>query len=223
MAALQRAETRIKASQNGTDSDLFMIKNLLILKNALVSLEIGDVRSQESGLQQPGHIWDSLTAQGLMGLLSSIGSYMPALPVLPTPSSLWPLSRASTPQPGASARFQKTNSTSTTAGVATHPTLAGGDGGDASEQLDDLLRRSIYAFTQRWAALLNEARAAAAASRGKGQSPVIKVEKELETMLDRAFSNQPEVVAKLKEAIQLNAQAQNDAKRERPGSRATRS
>lgn len=78
---------------------------------------------------------------------------------------------------------------------------------DMSEQLDELLRQSIYAFTKRWGSLLNDSQ-----SRKAGVKPIAKIEAELETILDTAFSNQPEVIAKLKEAIQLNAQAQNEAK-----------
>jgi len=52
-----------------------------------------------------------------------------------------------------------------------------------------------------------------------------KKERELEEMLDRAFSNQPEVVAKLKEAIQINAhqlQLQQGGGEKKWGSRMTR-
>lgn len=85
---------------------------------------------------------------------------------------------------------------------------------DMSEQLDELLRQSIYAFTKRWATLITDS-----TNRKTGVKPIAKVEAELETILDTAFSNQPEVIAKLKEAIQLNAQAQNNAKDEKRGAK----
>ncbi|CCF38823.1 hypothetical protein CH063_09815 [Colletotrichum higginsianum] len=64
-----------------------------------------------------------------------------------------------------------------------------------SEQLDELLRQK------------------------PGVKPIGKVEKELDEVLQRAFSNQPEVIAKLKEAIQINAQAQEAAQEEKKGIR----
>jgi hypothetical protein len=178
--ALERAEARIKSSKNGTDPDLFMIKNLLILKNELVSLEIGDVRSQAPGMQHFGQIWDTLSPQNLYGLLSSFSSYIPG-------SSLW--SRGSVSAP-----------------VAGGPPTTGTEQQDASEQLDDLLRKSIVAFTQRWGLLIHNARA-----RKSGARDLAMVEKELEGILERAFSNQPEVIGKLKEAIHLSMQAHSSA------------
>lgn len=187
IAALHRAEARIKASKGPTDPDLFMIKNLLILKNELLSLEIGDVRSQAS-MEHFGQIWDALSlAQNWVGYFSS---FIPG-------SSLW--------------------------GGATPASTVAGKGGaagmpidqqDASEQLDDLLRKSIVAFTQRWASLINNA-----VSKKLGGKNLAKIEKDLEDMLQAAFSNQPEVVAKLKEAIHINAEAlkgeQKDGKNSR--------
>lgn len=196
IAALRRAETRIKSSKNGTDPDLFMIKNLLILKNELVSLEIGDVRSQAPGMQHFGQIWDTLSPQHLMGFLSSFSSYIPG-------SSLW--SRTMSPSPTASPPMNSRGNS----------TL---EQQDASEQLDELLRQSIYAFTQRWAQFVNDAR-----EKKLGAKSLVKVEKELDDILLRAFSNQPEVIGKLREAIQLNAQAQNDAKLNKKGSKSMRS
>ncbi|KAK3385017.1 Sec34-like family-domain-containing protein [Podospora didyma] len=193
IAALQRAESRIKASKNGTDPDLFMIKNLLILKNELLSLEIGDVRSQAAGLQHFRQIWDTLRPQNLIGLLSSFSTYIPG-------SSLWS-SRTSTPTPAG-----------TPGGTNGGP--AGSEVQDASEQLDELLRQSIYAFTRRWATTVNDSRA-----KKFGGKNLAKIEKDLDEMLDRAFSSQPEVVSKLKEAIQIEAQAQNDVGREKRGTR----
>jgi hypothetical protein len=75
-----------------------------------------------------------------------------------------------------------------------------------SEQLDELLRQSIYAFTRRWGALINTG-----LTRRPGSKPLGKVERELDDVLQLTFSNQPEVVSKLKEAIRMNAQAQKDA------------
>ncbi|KAK3941348.1 oligomeric Golgi complex subunit 3 [Diplogelasinospora grovesii] len=194
IASLKRGEARIKSGKIGTDPDLFMIKNLLILKNELVSLEIGDVRDSvagASGMQHFGQIWEALSPGNLIGLLtsftglSSVTSYIPG-------SSLWSrVSGSSTPTPE---QMTKGN----TNGVHGHQ-----ESQDASEQLDQMLRQSIVAFTQRWAGLFNDARA-----RKLGAKNVTKVQKELDEMLDVAFSNQPEVVAKLKEAIQMNAQAQ---------------
>lgn len=173
---LQRAEARIKATKDGADHDLFMIKNLLILKNELVSLEIGDVRNQDSGMQYFSHIWNNITPQSLVGYVSSF---------IPSAASF--LSRGFTVGP-----------TSVQAPPATII-----DSQDANEQLDDLLRQAIGGFTNRWAGLLSDARA-----RKTGENNEVKVERELEEILQTAFSNQPEVIAKLKEAIQLHMQAQ---------------
>ncbi|KAK0625245.1 Sec34-like family-domain-containing protein [Bombardia bombarda] len=193
IAALQRAEARIKSIKNGTDSDLFMVKNLLILKNELLSLEIGDVRSHaNAGLQHFGQIWETLSPQNLIGLLSSFSTYIPG-------SSLWS-SRVGTPTPGATG--------GSNSGPANETTQ------DAGEQLDDLLRKSIYAFTRRWAGLVNGAKA-----RKLGGKNLAKVERELDEILDRAFTNQPEVVAKLKEAIQIDAQQAQGGGREKGGTR----
>ncbi|KAJ9148649.1 Conserved oligomeric Golgi complex subunit 3 [Pleurostoma richardsiae] len=181
--ALNRAEARVKASKNGTDSDLFMVKNLLILKNELVSLEIGDVRSQDPGMQHFGQIWETLSPQNLIGYFSSF-----------IPGSLWPRNASPAGKPPSTPTDQ-----------------------DASEQLDEMLRQSIYAFTQRWATLINDAR-----KRKLGARPLAKVEQELESILQTAFSNQPEVIGKLKEAIQLNAQAQDDASNGKKGNKITR-
>jgi hypothetical protein len=83
-----------------------------------------------------------------------------------------------------------------------------------NEQLDELLRQSIYNFTHRWGALMNDSQ-----NRKPGVKPIAKVETELESLLTTAFSNQPEVVGKLKEAIEQHAQALNDAKDEKQGAR----
>ena len=194
---------RIKAAKNGSDPDLFMIKNLLILKNELLTLEIGDVRNGASGqggaagalgssIQHLGQIWESLpTAGNLFGLVSSsvstFSSYIPG-------SGL--LSRAAGSITGSGS------------GSATAPggaAAAAAESQDAGEQLDELLRQSIYAFTRRWAAIFNEAKVKASRSGGKTLG---QLEQELDEILEAAFSTQPEVVEKLKEAIQLDAHAQ---------------
>ncbi|KAI8258094.1 Conserved oligomeric Golgi complex subunit 3 [Colletotrichum sp. SAR11_239] len=179
---LQRAEARIKSIKAGTDADLFMVKNLLIIKNELVSLEIGDIRSDAAAMQHFGHIWDHLSPQNWVGLVSNIISI----------GSLW--SRGGTQQPSVTAKTLTVE--------------------DMSEQLDELLRQSIVAFTQRWGKLMNDAR-----ERKVAVKPIGKVEKELDEVLQRAFSNQPEVIGKLKEAIQINAQAQEAANGEKKGIR----
>ncbi len=181
--ALRRAEARIKSAKSATDPDLFMIRNLLILKNQLVSLEIGDIRSQAAGMQHFGQIWDALSlAQNLVGYFSSF---------IPGSSLLW--SRGS-----AAAGASSTPATPATAAAADQ---------DASEQLDELLRQCIYAFTQRWGALVHDA-----AARTTGGKNAARVEAQLDDMLRTAFRDQPEVVAKLKEVIQFNARAQGEQK-----------
>ncbi|KAK4242931.1 Sec34-like family-domain-containing protein [Achaetomium macrosporum] len=221
IASLQRAEGRIKSTKNGTDPDLFMVKNLLILKNELMTLEIGDVRGQAStgasaslvagNLQHFAQIWDTFRQQNpLGGLLSSFGSLTTYIPG----SSLWS-SRSNTPAPGG------TPALGGGGGPATTPRLGAAAGGgtevqDASEQLDGLLRQSIYAFTKRWAGVLNEARGVGGGGANKlGGKNLAKIERELEEMLERAFGGQPEVVDKLKEAIEIEAQAQVQAQGEK--------
>lgn len=169
---LQRAEARIKYIKAEADPDLFMVKNLLIIKNELVSLEIGDIRNHAPSMQHFTHIWDTLSPGNWVGFVSNtIGGL------------LW--SRGTTP--------------SVTAKTLTVE--------DMNEQLDELLRQSIVAFTQRWGTLINDS-----TNRKVGVKPIAKVENELENILQTAFSNQPEVIGKLKEAIELSAQAQSDAK-----------
>ena len=155
-----------------------MVKNLLIVKNELVSLEIGDIRSHPQSMQHFGQIWDTLSPSNWVSFFGSILG-----------GSIW----------------------SRGAPTVTAKTLTAED---MSEQLDELLRQSIYAFTKRWATKLNDSK-----SRKAGVKPIAKLETELEDMLETAFSNQPEVIAKLKEAIELNAQAQNDAKNEQRGAK----
>lgn len=175
---LQRGESRIKSLKSSTDADLFMVKNLLIVKNELVSLEIGDIKSHPRSMQHFGQIWDALSPQNLVGLVSSfIGG------------SLWPRGLP----------------------TVTAKTLTAED---MNEQLDELLRQSIYAFSKRWGTLISDSQ-----QRRAGAKPIGRVEAGLETMLQNAFSNQPEVIAKLKEAIQLNVQARNDAKEEKRGAK----
>ncbi|KAI5863691.1 Sec34-like family protein [Durotheca rogersii] len=183
--ALQRAESRLKASKAATpdpDPDLFMIKNLLILKNGLVSLEIGDVRPHPAAMQHFSQIWDTLSPQNWLGLFRGILGGTLTL-------SLWSSAANSTVLPGRSQAPAEQ---------------------DAHEKLDDLLRQSIYAFTQRWGTLMNAARGG---KRGAQSSAAL--EKELDEKLLTAFGGQPEVVAKLKEAIQINAQAQKEVKAEK--------
>lgn len=179
--ALQRIETRIKSTKTADpdpDPDLFMIKNLLIVKNELVSLEIGDVRSQTTAnMQHFGQIWDALSPQNWMGLFRGILGGSLSL-------GLWSSAPA-------------TNNTK--------PANLNDGVQDASEKLDELLRQSIYAFTQRWGALVN-----AAKSGKRGAMTSAQVETELNEKLLTAFGGQPEVVGKLKEAIQINAQAQKE-------------
>lgn len=155
-----------------------MIKNLLIIKNELVSLEIGDIRGQAASMQHFGQIWDTISPQNWVSFFSSVIG-----------SSLW--------------------SRGTPAVTAKTLTLD-----DMGEQLDELLRQSIYAFANRWATLMNDSKA-----RKTGVKPIAKVEADLENILSTAFSNQPEVISKLKEAISLNAQAQNDVKDGKKGVR----
>ncbi|KAI6779984.1 Conserved oligomeric Golgi complex subunit-like protein [Emericellopsis cladophorae] len=177
---LQKAEARIRSIRNGTDPDLFMIKNLLIIKNELLALEIGDIRGHAASMQHFGQIWDTLSPSNWVSFFGSVIG-----------GSLW--SRGG----GAPTVTAKTL------------TLE-----DMSEQLDELLRQSIHAFANRWATLTNDAKA-----RKTGVKPIAKVESELETILTTAFSNQPEVIEKLEEAIELSAQAQNDAKDGKKGAR----
>lgn len=206
IASLQHAEVRIKPlfrNNTGTDPDLFMIKNLLILKNELLTLEIGDVRNGAAPSQGAsgvlgssiqhlsGQILQNLPTAGsnLLGLVSSsvstLGSYIPG-------SGL--LSRAAGTITGSAPG----------AGAAAGAAAAAAGEQDASEQLDELLRQSIYSFTRRWAAIFNEAKVKA----NVGGKNLGQLEKELDEILQEAFSSQPEVTEKLKEAIQLEAQGQ---------------
>lgn len=175
---LQKAEARIRYLKAAADPDLFMVKNLLIVKNELVSLEIGDIRSHPQAMQHFGQIWDTLRPANWVNFFGSILG-----------GSLW-----------------SRGAPSVTAKTLTEE--------DMSEQLDELLRQSIYSFTKRWATLINDAQ-----NRKVGVKPIARVEAELEFILDTAFSNQPEVIAKLKEAVQLNAQAQTNAQDEKRGAK----
>ncbi|KAI0024080.1 Sec34-like family protein [Xylariomycetidae sp. FL0641] len=187
--ALQRAEARLKTNKAANpepDPDLFMIKNLLILKNGLVSLEIGDVRSQPNAMQHFGQIWDTLSPQNWMGLFRGILGGTLSL-------GLW------------------SSAAGTSAAANGKPAGQGQtDYDDANEKLDELLRQSIYAFTQRWGTLVN------AAKGGKrGAQGLASTEQALDDKLNTAFGGQPEIVAKLQEAIQINAQAQKEVKAEK--------
>ncbi|CAK7236129.1 Golgi transport complex subunit 3 [Sporothrix bragantina] len=216
--ALQRAEARIKSARISTDPDLFMIKNLLILKNELLSLEIGDIRSDGAGagaMQHFGQIWDALSlATNLVGYFST---FIPG-------QSLWSRATGVVAGSAAAAATAAGNGyasvsgraasvvgsiTGSTPGAATMlpngPVAPTTSDQDVSEQLDEALRRSINAFTQRWGKLIYEG-----TSRKFGGKNVAKIERELDELLQTAFSNQPEVVAKLKEAIQNAAQAADE-------------
>ncbi|KAI1137684.1 Sec34-like family protein [Hypoxylon sp. FL0543] len=189
--AMQRAESRLRANKAANpepDPDLFMIKNLLILKNGLVSLEIGDVRSHPAAMQHFSQIWDALSPQNWLGLFRGIlGGSLPL--------GLWSSAAGASPTANGKAIPARTQA---------QPEQ------DANEKLDELLRQNIYAFTQRWGTLINTARS------GKhGAKNLVATEKELDEKLLTAFGGQPEVVAKLKEAIQINAQAQKEMKAEK--------
>ncbi|CAK7565821.1 MAG: Golgi transport complex subunit 3 [Sporothrix epigloea] len=217
--ALQRAEARIKSAHISTDPDLFLIKNLLILKNELLSLEIGDIRNDRTGagaLQHFGQIWDALSlATNLVGYFST---FIPG-------TSLWSRAAGAVAGSASAAATAAGNGYASVSGRAASVvgsvtgSVAGGSiaamlpGGpvvpsvsdqDVSEQLDEALRRSINAFTQRWGKLFYEG-----TSRSFGGKNVAKLERELDELLQTAFSNQPEVAIKLKEAIQSVAQAAN--------------
>ncbi|KOS17444.1 Conserved oligomeric Golgi complex subunit 3 [Escovopsis weberi] len=161
---LQRAEARIKYLRPRAEADLFMVKNLLILRNVLVSLEIGDIRSQPPSMQHLGVIWDALSPQTWVSFFGNIIG-----------SQLWSRS-----EPSVSAKSLSPE--------------------NMSEQLDEILRQSIVGFTGSWATALNNARSGKA-----GAKPVGEVEAALEKHLRTAFSNQPEIIEKFQEAIQLNA------------------
>ncbi|PKS11230.1 hypothetical protein jhhlp_002991 [Lomentospora prolificans] len=176
---LQRVESRIKSGKSPVDPDLFMIKNLLVLKNELVTLEIGDIRSQTAPMQHFSRIWETMSPGNWLGFFSNLVGA----------GSLW--------------------SRGTPAVTAKTLTVE-----DMSEQLDELLRQSIYAFTRRWAAQINEA------SSGKaGARSMSKVQQELGQKLQKVFSDQPEVSERLREAIDINAQALKDAEAEKKGIR----
>ncbi|OTA98537.1 hypothetical protein M426DRAFT_109138 [Hypoxylon sp. CI-4A] len=189
--AMQRAESRLKSNKAANpepDPDLFMIKNLLILKNGLVSLELGDVRSQPAAMQHFGQIWDTLSPQNWLGLFRGILGGSLSLGIWSSAASAAPAMNGK----AAAARSQP------------QPEQ------DANEKLDELLRQSIYAFTQRWGTLINAARGGK-----RGAQSLVTTAKELDEKLLTAFGGQPEVVAKLKEAIQINAQAQKELKAEK--------
>ncbi|KAI2616938.1 Sec34-like family protein [Hypomontagnella submonticulosa] len=189
--AMQRAESRLKSNKAANpepDPDLFMIKNLLILKNGLVSLEMGDVRSHPAAMQHFGQIWDALSPQNWLGLFRGILGGSLSLGLWSSTASASPAANGKTMPVRGQVQPEQ----------------------DANEKLDELLRQSIYAFTQRWGTLINAARGGK-----RGAKSLVNTEKELDEKLLTAFGGQPEVVAKLKEAIQINAQAQKELKAEK--------
>lgn len=147
-----------------------MVKNLLIVKNELVSLEIGDIRgNQPASMQHFTQIWDTLSPQNWAGFLGSM-----------IPSRFW----------GSSATAAAPSVTAKTLTVE-----------DMSEQLDELLRQSIYGFTKRWGDQLRASR------QSKGKATATKdIEGDLDAILKTAFSGQPEVITKLFEAIEIHAE-----------------
>lgn len=179
-----------------------MIKNLLLLKNELLALEIGHVRNGNpqintagsvtgrlpKEMQHFGQIWEGMVkpvtgglVAGIWSRVGSLGGYMPSLPLPALPGI-----------PGWS--------------TPTSSTPAGTDGNasvDVHEQLDNELRASIGAFTRRWAGLLA---GGSAGGNGKvmGGKNVAKVERELDEILERAFGGLVEgreVIMKLREAV----------------------
>jgi len=189
ISSLQRAEAKLKVNKSAIpepDPDLFMIKNLLILKNGLLSLEIGDVRSQPAAMQNFSEMWETLGPQNWMGMVRGIFGGGLSL-------GLW-----------SSGGAQANGATS---GKVSQAKSVSGTEQDASERLDELLRQSIYSFTQRWGTLLTSA-----VSSKTGGSNLAAMERDLDEKLKAAFGGQPEVLGKLKEAIQINAQAQKDTK-----------
>ncbi|KAK4653700.1 Golgi transport complex subunit 3 [Podospora pseudocomata] len=207
ISCLHRAEARIRAAPHkGTDPDLFMIKNLLILKNELVTLEIGDIRNVHIGtqsvsgrireMQHFGQIWDGILKpvggnlirgvwERVGSLGGTIGGYIPG-------SSLLGLGGG-----GGGGRGN---------GVKEG---GGGKEGevDVHEQLDDELRRSIVAFTKRWAGVFVDLKVGGGGNKNMGGRNVAKVEREMDEILERAFSGQGEVVQKLREAVKIQVEA----------------
>lgn len=172
-----------------------MVKNLLLLKNELVSLEITSVgNSQQAlttaagGMQHFSAIWDStlsISSSAVTGFLSGLSSYIP-----------WQRGPSPAPPPPGGAKQEQ----------------------DATERLDDLLRQNIYAFTSRWGQSVFDAKKSQKTAGGTaGSRSLAKVERELEELLDRAFAGQPEVVGKLKEAVGASALALAEGKGDRKG------
>ncbi|KAK4166573.1 putative conserved oligomeric Golgi complex component 3 [Cladorrhinum sp. PSN259] len=229
IAALQRAETRIRSSKvSGTDPDLFMIKNLLLLKNELVALEIGDVRNGNPAaistagsvtgrlpkeMQHFGAIWDGVLKPVTGGLVAGIWSRVGSVAgYLPLPSIGMPgipgWSRSNTPTPGA--EHQR--------GAGAGAGEAGGAGGvDVHEQLDNELRSSIGAFTRRWAGMM-----LGHGNKLEGKN-VAKWERDMDEVLDRAFGGGGsggggsmqgrEVILKLKEAVAVVLEEERERER----------
>ncbi|KKA26988.1 hypothetical protein TD95_000522 [Thielaviopsis punctulata] len=186
--ALQRAEAKMNATKGSSDSDLFMLKNLLVLRNQLVALEFVDVRQHSSSGGALGPIWDTLNPQAWVGFLSTLMSAAP-LPI-------WSRGIAG----GLTGAL-------TGAAAAVVPPPAALTQENMSEHLDELLRRAIYAFTGRWAVKVVEAEAAK-----DGGEMLAKTDVELDEVLEHVFGSQVEVIARLKEAIEMNVQAQKEQK-----------
>ncbi|KAJ2896965.1 Conserved oligomeric Golgi complex subunit 3 [Zalerion maritima] len=235
ISALQKAESRLRSQFNprapssaahSTDPDLFMVKNLLVLKNSLVSLEIGDARDSAGGaaqggmlgglsgssLQHFGQIWDALTP-ATTNLIGWVGSFLPGWKRRDSSASF---NSAAPPlvRPGSSASsMSHGHGHGHGHGHAAGWIGAGASGGhthqqDASEILDELLRKSIIAFTQRWGQKMHEARVSGGKKgSGVGGPAQVGLEKELDQVLGVVFSTQPEVSAKLKEAIDDSVKA----------------
>ncbi|MBE3046248.1 hypothetical protein IMZ48_27670, partial [Candidatus Bathyarchaeota archaeon] len=73
LMVLQRVEAKIKSAKADMDADLFMIKNILVLKNELVSLEIGDIRSHQANpLQHLSQMWETMGPQNWLGLIGNM-------------------------------------------------------------------------------------------------------------------------------------------------------
>ena len=199
-------QPRAPPSQSTADPDLFMVKNLLTLKNSLVSLEIGDVRDDTgagggagssgallvaAGLQHFSAIWDALTP-ATSNIMGWMGSFIP-----------W---RRDGSGVGVGIGDGTTERPQSSAGG---PNSGGGGGSmDASEMLDEMLRKCIIGFTQRWGQKMYEARISASKKGGgAGISSIRDLERDARQVLELVFSSQPEVSIKMMEAVEDSARA----------------